>query len=163
MADTIAERAGETVQAVVAQATADAAAAIETVEARAAVADATIEALTDAAIRDRLSARIDDCEEGINECQKSADDLANDLQAVELTVQNQALQLSALTAQLTTLLSVSSQQQSHQPPRREEHPSQSEAPPIQTPDLSADQSQTSQNGNADGHQEAPPKRKSRLI
>jgi chromosome segregation ATPase len=129
--------------------------AIESAEARVEAAEAVNEALTEAAIRDRLSGRIDDCEEGISSCQNDQEELANDLQALEITNNLQSQQIAMLMGTITTLgeqVTALTASQLHSTPR----PTPGEnSPPL-------DQSQTpvtpeSQQNEGEGdHGEAEP-------
>lgn len=158
---TVAEQAGETVQAVVEQATANVEAVVENLEARAEAADAANEILTEAALRDRLSGRIGDVEEGLAECQENADLIENEMQALELSSLSQfqmLLQsLTALQAQVTAL-SLNSGHQSSSPDRQAEPRSNLSEMQATPPTLQAE------NADGDDHQEAAPKaKKGRLI
>lgn len=77
-------------------------AAIVQAEEKIEAAEAVAEALTEAAIRDRLSGRIDDCEEEIDTCQNALEKTDGLLQSMEQTIQSLQLQVTQLSARLET-------------------------------------------------------------
>jgi len=161
MADTVAERAGETVQAIVENATAVAEQNAEQLAARAAAADATNEILTEAALRDRISQRVDDCEEDLAECHGDVQNLETEQALLRAELTAVQTTLAELRGQVTTLLTTPPHSISERPPS--DTPNQSGANRLTPEQLAA---QANQNGeNADDHRGADekPPRKARLV
>lgn len=129
--------------------------AIATAEARADAAEAVNEALTEAALRDRLSGRIDDCEEGISTCQSDLEETQNEIQELQITSNLLSLEVARLNGALIAqaeqiaalILSQSTPQHSREviPPRSE----------VQTPPINPE---NPPNEGEEGREEAEPER-----
>lgn len=141
-------------------------------EERREIAEETAQQITDAVMRDKLSLRIDDCEEGIGECQETCEENANEIQNLETLLRLQAAEVSSLrelqaTMQETILVLQSSlippaltedQRRQSGQPRLPGTPEPSEQiPSIQPPENPAEE------GPPVPEESAPPRRRGRLV
>lgn len=128
--------------------------AIAGAEARVEAAEAINEALADAAIRDKLTGRIDDCEEGISTCQSDQAELENELQAMQIVNNHQSQELARLSGMLAAQseqIAALIAQPSLNPPRSPgEIP-----PPLDHPSINPDQPNLP-NADADGPEDREP-------
>lgn len=141
-------------------------AAIEGAEARATAAEEINEQLTEAALRDKLSSRIADCEEGIEECENQNAEIAGDLQALETELRHQTETVAEMRGILTTLQETVTAQLSSNPrlsPAGLPKPSEPK-PEEQNPDNPMEPSPSEKEGEGDHQdQKTGKQRRHRLI
>jgi len=139
--------------------------AIANAEARADAADAVNEALTEAALRDRLAGRIDDCEEGISTCQSDLEEAENEIQALEITNNLQSQQIAEMSGRLNGMseqLAALILSQSTRQPLPEAKPPLSEAP-LTEPEKEANRQNEGEEGQGEAEPERAPVKRGRLI